>query len=320
MRETHQGIFHKPILLNESLKLLLVDPSGVYVDGTMGGGGHSEAILTHLNKKGKLVGIDRDGDAVAHCRERFHSFGARVHVVKGEFGKVDRLLAGLGFSKIHGFFLDLGVSSFQIDTKERGFSYLSDGPLDMRMDSSALTSAKDVIHDYSESHLEDIFFRYGEERYARRIARKIVEERKKRSIETTGALADLVRSIIPSKGHLKTLSRIWQAIRIEVNDEISQLKEGLERIIPFMIPGGRIVVLSYESLSDRLVKRFFRGEEPTFSRKDEPRPRSGCCFRVLTRRVVRPTEEEVRNNPRARSARLRAAERVMDSHSRNIEP
>jgi len=314
MKETHQRIFHKPILLNESLKLLLVDPSGIYVDGTMGGGGHSEAILMHLDKKGKLIGIDRDGDAIAHCRERFHSFGARVHIVKGEFGKVDCLLAGLGFSKIHGFFLDLGVSSFQIDTEERGFSYLSDGPLDMRMDSSAVASAKNVINDYSERHLEDIFFKYGEERYARRIARKIVEERKKRSIETTGALADLVRSITPSKGHLKTLSRIWQAIRIEVNDEISQLKEGLERIIPFLIPGGRIVVLSYESLSDRLVKRFFRGEEPTFSRKDEPKPRSVCCFRVLTRRVVRPTEEEVRNNPRARSARLRAAEKTTNRY------
>lgn len=306
-----QGVFHKPVLVESVLQFLLTDSSGTYVDGTVGGGGHSEAILRHLSQKGRLIGIDRDRDAVAFCQNRFSCFGERVKVVKGDFGDVDLLLTGLSISQIHGFFLDLGLSSFQVDTAERGFSYLADGPLDMRVDVSSLRSARDVVNTYSEQKLADIFYRFGEERFARGIARRIVEARIKRSIETTGALADLVRRSLPGHRQIKTLSRVWQAIRIEVNDELGQLRMGLEKVFPFLRPGARVVVISYHSLEDRLVKRFFRGEEATFSKKDVPRPGSGFGFRVLTRRVIRPQEAEIRDNSRARSARLRAAEKVV---------
>jgi len=307
-----QRVFHAPVLVDAVLEYLLTDLSGMYVDGTVGGGGHGEAILRRLDKGGKLIGIDRDREAVHFCKDRFSSYGKWVQIIHGDLGRVDLLFGEMGINKIDGFFLDLGVSSCQIDAAERGFSYLSDGPLDMRMDSSVSGSAGDIINGCSEQDLADIFFRYGEERFARRIARRVFEERKKGPIETTGALADVIRQITPVRWHTKTLSRTFQALRIEVNDELEQLKDGLEKVYPFLKTGGRVVVISYHSLEDRLVKRFFRGEYLSFSRSEVPRPGSGFRFRVLTRRVIRPSEEEIQGNSRARSARLRAAEKMQD--------
>lgn len=306
----HQITFHEPILLNESIQMLLTDRSGTYVDGTLGGGGHAEAVLKKLRREGRLIGIDRDDEAIAQCRQRLFSYGDRVSIVQGEIGEVDRLLDDMGVSQISGFLLDLGVSSHQIETVERGFSYLSNGPLDMRMDTSSTKSASDVINHYSEKDLTDIFSQYGEERRAHRIARRIVERRKRETIETTGELADIVRRVTPYRQQIKTLSRIWQGIRFEVNDELEQLRMGLEKVYSYLKIDGRIVVISYESLMDRMVKRFLRGEYATFMKKELPIRRPNFKFRVLTRRVIRPTEEEVRQNPRARSARLRIGEKI----------
>ena len=312
MMAEHQITFHEPILLNESIQMLITDRSGTYVDGTLGGGGHAEAILNKLGREGRLIGIDRDDEAIARCRQRLFSYGDRVSIVQGEFGEIDRLLDDMGVSQISGFFLDLGVSSHQIETVERGFSYLSNGPLDMRMDTSSAKNASDVITHYSEKDLTHIFSQYGEERHALRIARRIVERRKRDVIDTTGALADIVRHLTPYRQQIKTLSRIWQGIRFEVNNELEQLRMGLEKIYSYIKIGGRIVVISYESLMDRMVKRFLRGENATFMKKEYPIIRSNFKFRVLTRRVIRPTEEEVRQNPRARSARLRVGEKIVE--------
>lgn len=303
-----QRIFHVPALVDSVLTFLLTDVSGVYVDCTVGGGGHGEAILKRLSDDGRLVGMDRDGEAIAFCTHRFSSYGDRVQLIRGEVADVDILLADAGIDRVDGFFVDWGVSSYQIDTAERGFSYLMDGPLDMRMDQSAAMCAKDVINDYSEDGLIRIFWEYGEERLARRIARKIVDERKHTKIETTGMLAEVVQRVAPPRFRTKTLSRVFQAIRYEVNEEIKQLRMGLEKMVSFLRKEGRIVVISWESLTDRMVKRFFRGEEVTFSSREEPMPSGTVRFNVLTRRVVRPSEEEISRNPRARSARLRAAE------------
>ncbi len=303
-------LFHTPVLVDAVLQFLITNPSGIYVDGTVGGGGHSEAILKHLDKDGKLIGIDRDKDAVAYCQNRFSSYAGQVQILHGELAEIDHLLTEIGVEQIDGLLLDLGVSSYQIDVPERGFSYLLDAPLDMRMDRSKGKTARDIVNNYPEQQLADIFFQYGEERYGRRIAREIIKERKKKPIESTKELSDLIRKIIPHRWQIKTLSRVWQALRIEVNDELEQLRIGLKQIFPLLKSGGRIVVLSYESLTDRMVKRFFRGEEPSFSKKEIGILDSLFSFRVLTRRVVRPTEEEIKRNSRARSAKLRAAEKV----------
>ena len=312
-------IFHVPVLVKTVIHFLVVNPSGIYVDGTIGGGGHAEVILNCLHKKGRLIGIDQDADAVTCCQERFFSYGNRIRIFHEAFEYADRLLTDLGISEIDGFFLDLGVSSHQIDTRERGFSYLREGPLSMQMNSSTFLSAQEVINTYSERDLADIFFRYGEERFARRIARAVVRERGKNTIKTTGELAALVRRITPVRYHVKILSRIWQAIRIEVNDELGQLQRGLERIYPFLKTGARIVVISYHSLEDRFVKRFLRGENATFSQFERQIMKSEFYFQVLTHRVIRPTKEEIQRNPRARSARLRAAEKCLPANLKTAE-
>jgi len=302
--------FHTPVLVNEAMGLLITNPSGTYVDATAGGGGHSEAILRRLDNKGRLIGIDRDREAIAFCREKLQSDESRARFVHGDFKTMDRVLSELSIKRIDGFFLDLGVSSHQLERPERGFSYLTDGPLDMRMDNASTLTARDVINGYKEADLTDIFIRYGEERHARQIARKIVERRKKGAIETTEELVEVVARTVPYRYRIKTLSRVWQALRFEVNSELDQLRVGLEKAYAFLKIKGRIVVISYESLMDRMVKRFFRGQQPDFFRREEPISRPGYSFHVLTRRIIRPTEEEIKRNPRSRSARLRAAEKV----------
>jgi 16S rRNA (cytosine1402-N4)-methyltransferase len=318
MKRLHTAAFHVPILLHETVNLLLTDLDGIYIDGTVGGGGHSSEILRHLHKSGRLIGIDRDSDAVMYCREKFSKWPNQIQIVQGEIGEIDRILYGMHIMNVNGYLLDLGVSSHQIDSEKRGFSYLIDGPLDMRMDVSASVNALNIVNEYSEIQLANLFYNYGEERNSRRIARKIVEVRKKRPIETTGVLADIVRKTTSYRFQLKTLARIWQSIRIEVNNELEQLNASLEKIAPFLKPGGRIVVLSYESLTDRMVKRFLNGQGAQI-RKIDPFPSvQESDFQVITRRVVRPSEEEIKLNPRARSARLRAGEKRSRTNEREI--
>jgi 16S rRNA (cytosine1402-N4)-methyltransferase len=309
MDKMHQTHFHIPILLHETVTLLLTDLSGIYVDGTLGGGGHSSEILGRLYKSGRIVGIDRDSDAVMHCRKKFTNSN-HIHIVQGDIENIDRILDDLNIKQINGYLLDLGLSSHQIDSQERGFSYLTNGPLDMRMDVSLPVSARDIVNQYTEKDLADMFYHYGEERHSRRIARKIVEIRQKEDIRTTHDMAEVIRKITPFRFQVKTLARIWQSIRVEVNDEIKQLESSLKKVVPYLKPGGRIVVLSYESITDRIVKQFFRGPDMTYL-AGRPLPTiPDKVFRVLTRKIVRPDEEEIRNNPRARSARLRAAEKL----------
>lgn len=301
--------YHTPIMVNEVKHYLITNRSGTYIDATVGGGGYAAAILPDLNADARYIGIDRDPDAVQFCTDRFSHNSGRFSVHQGELGTIDEVLAEAGVGAVDGVLIDLGVSSYQIDTAGRGFSYLEDGPLDMRMDNTAPVSAADIVNGYSERELADVLYRFGEERKSRRIARRIVEKRAETPITTTAALAAAVKRAVPPAQHIKTFARVWQALRFAVNDELGQLRNGLERVYPLLKPQGRLVVLSYESLMDRLVKRFLRGDEPTFEKQSEPVPGTGWKFTVLTRKVVRPQEEEIRANPRARSARLRAGMR-----------
>jgi 16S rRNA (cytosine1402-N4)-methyltransferase len=304
------SFFHEPVLSKEVIKFLITDLSGIYVDGTVGGGGHSDLVLKQLSSEGKVIGIDRDKAAIDICRQRFSGYGDKISLMQGDFENVDLLLKELNISEIDGFLIDLGVSSYQIDNNERGFSYLKDGPLDMRMNPDKGKSAKEVINNYPQESLAAIFFNYGEERFSRRIARKIIEQRQKSTIETTLDLADLVRKITPGHKQIKTLSRIFQAVRIEVNDELGQLKRALERSYLLLKSGGRLVMITYHSLEARMVKRFFRGQEPTFSKQYLPKLESYYHFNILTRKSIFPSEEEIKHNQRARSAQLRAAEKL----------
>ncbi|MCK5148216.1 16S rRNA (cytosine(1402)-N(4))-methyltransferase RsmH [bacterium] len=303
--------YHIPVLRDRVIELLLTDSEGMYVDGTVGGGGYIEAILPHLKGNARILGVDRDPEAITFCEERFKDNKQFFQCIQGDLGNIDLALDKAGIDKIHGFLLDLGISSHQIDVAERGFAYMQDGPLDMRMDTNAPLTAEVVINNYDEAGIADCFYYYGEERYARRLARRVIAARREAPIQSTRQLADIIRKSVPDRYEIKTLARIWQALRVEVNDELGQLKAGLEKIYPRLVTGARVVVLSYESLSDRLVKRFFRGERPDW-RRDESRfpPEKTFFFNVLTRRVERPGEEELQMNPRSRSAKLRAAEKI----------
>ncbi len=302
--------YHQPVLAPEAAAFLVWNPSGVYADCTLGGGGHSEQILKCLDDHGRIIGIDRDPEAIAFSRKRLAESGDNIRFFQSAFGDIDRVVHESGEAALDGLLLDLGVSSHQIDSAARGFSYLQDGPLDMRMDPELNMTASDVIQSYSESALADLFFYYGEERRSRQIARLIAAARDKETISTTGRLTALVRSRIPDHMANKTLARIFQSLRIEVNSELKQLETVLVKGGELLKSGGRMVVISYHSLEDRLVKRFFRNEPLSFIRQDMVEALGPKTFRMLHKKVVRAGEDECRTNPRARSARLRAAEKL----------
>jgi len=309
MRMRHETGFHEPVMVQEVVSFLVARRNGVIVDGTLGGGGHSEHILQRLQSGGRLIGIDRDAEAVATSRQRL-GHDHRITIVQGAHGAIDAILNQLGVSQIDGLLLDLGVSSFQIDSRERGFSYqMDDTPLDMRMDSELAVTAEDILLHYSDQRLADLFFYYGEERRSRQIARRVVAARKMAPLRFAGDLMRIIRQATPPAHRIKTLARIWQALRIEVNDELGQLCDALVKGYRLLTPGGRMVVLCYESLSDRMVKRFFRGEEPTYEKETPMQPFARYAMTPLTRRVMRPDPDEVKRNSRARSARLRAGEK-----------
>ena len=306
---------HESVLLQECVRYLDIDPAGIYVDGTLGMGGHAEAVAQKLTS-GLLIGIDRDDRALASSRERLAGFGNKVRLVKGSFGDLSQILDSLGVSQVNGMLFDLGVSSPQLDDKSRGFSYMQDAPLDMRMDETAPLTARDVLNTYSEAELRSIFWRYGEERYAGRIAEAVVAARQTTPLETTGQFVEIIRSTMPAaalreKQH--PAKRCFQAVRIEVNDELGQLERMLDQAPDRLAVGGRLCVISFHSLEDRLVKEAIRKREngctcpPDF-------PVCTCGFvktlRSVTRKPVIPGGEELARNPRARSARLRIAEKV----------
>ena len=303
---------HRPVMLGEVLAALRPRDGGIYVDGTFGAGGYSRALLEAAHCT--VWGIDRDPAAVAGADRLVGEFAGRLTVLAGRYGEMDRLLAARGVNEAHGVALDLGVSSMQIDDPERGFSFRHDGPLDMRMDGAG-PSAADVVNGSDEGALAALISELGEERRARRVARAIVKARSERPITRTGELAAIVRGVVRAAADgIDPATRTFQALRIHVNDELGELERGLgaaERLLP---PGGRIAVVSFHSLEDRMVKRFLvarSGRRPRPSRHAPPSPDGGApTLRPLARKALRPSADEVAANPRARSARLRSAERT----------
>jgi 16S rRNA (cytosine1402-N4)-methyltransferase len=286
-------------LLDVLLELLQPSPGGVYVDVTLGGGGHGEAILDRASPSGVLVGIDRDLDALRHARERLSRFGDRLRLVHGSFGELGRLLDEQGLAEVSGILADLGLSSSQLRDPERGFSFAREGPLDMRFDRSQPVTAAELLNTLDQRELADAIFRFGEERRSRAIARRIVL---RRPLRVTSELRRAVVSVLgpARRGGIDPATRTFQALRIAVNQELEALEKLLAQGPERLRLGGRMVVISYHSLEDRATKRSFA----SLARSEPPR------FRLLTRRPLRPEEEEVNRNPRARSARLRALERI----------
>jgi 16S rRNA (cytosine1402-N4)-methyltransferase len=308
--------YHEPVLIREVLESLDLKPSGIYVDGTVGGGGHAQAILAATEPDGIVIGIDRDDDALSESARVLEAFGTRTFLVKGNYADMKGILSRLGMERVDGIVLDLGVSSHQLETAGRGFSFTKPAPLDMRMDRDAPWNARELVNTADPRELKRILRDYGEELQAGRIARAIVERRKAGPIETTDELASIVASAMPARmshGRIHPATRTFQALRIAVNDELESLHRGIASGIDSLKEGGRFSVISFHSLEDRMVKDLFRDASrgctcprdlPVCACGGKPR------LRVITRKPVRPGEEEVEHNPRARSAKLRTAERI----------
>lgn len=302
---------HQPIMLNECIENLNIKKDGIYVDGTMGGAGHSSKIVEKL-ESGLLIGIDRDLEALEASKKRLKDYG-NVKYVHGRHEDILEHLSALGIDRIDGVLLDLGISSYQIDEGARGFSYTKDAELDMRMDQTQELSAKDIVNGYSIEELEKIFFEYGEEKFSKRIAERIAQARKIKTIETTYELADIVRSAVP-KDAVNSFKRIFQALRIEVNGELKELKKAILDIASVLNDGGRICIITFHSLEDRIVKEtFLELQGKCTCPKDFPK--CVCGFKsygkVITRKPIVPTEQEIEENPRSKSAKLRVFERII---------
>ncbi|MBL0941190.1 MAG: 16S rRNA (cytosine(1402)-N(4))-methyltransferase RsmH [Alphaproteobacteria bacterium] len=304
---------HIPVMVQEVVSGLMPHDGGIYVDGTFGQGGYSQAILMAANCQ--VWGIDRDPEAVKIGHEFEQKWPARFNMIKGRFGDMTQLLAERALEKVDGIALDLGVSSPQLDELDRGFSFRLDGPLDMRMEKTGLTAA-DLVNELSEQELADIIYEFGEERYSRRIARKIVAVRKAADITRTFELADLVRSVVPrEKRDLDPATRTFQALRIKVNEELKELDNGLKASEILLKPRGRLAIVSFHSLEDRRIKNFLKDHSRFVSQPNRHAPITSQpiippTFLHVSRKAIRPMEEEVRANPRARSAKLRVAERT----------
>lgn len=307
---------HKSVLLRETIEGLRIRPDGVYVDGTMGGGGHAYEICRRLSENGRYIGIDQDEAAILAAGERLKEFGSQVRIVRSNYGNIRKVLEELGQARVDGILLDLGVSSYQIDSPERGFSYMEDAPLDMRMDQRAPLSAKEIVNTYSEGDLYRIIRDYGEDAFAKNIAKHMVKERQKKEIETTGELAAIIEGAIPARVRWKgghPAKKTFQAIRIECNQELEVLTSSLGDMIERLKPGGRLAVITFHSLEDRIVKTRFKTEEnPCTCPPDFPVCVCGKVSRgrVVTRKPIVPSEEEIQENSRAKSAKLRIFERA----------
>lgn len=309
---------HKPVLLDELIELLDPQPTGVYVDATVGDGGHAGAVCARLSREGKLIGIDRDVESLRRAWNNLKDYEGRFLLEKGNFGSLESIVRKTGHEKVDGIILDLGISSNQVDQPGRGFSYHKDGPLDMRMDREMPETAADLVRMSSEHELTRIFRDYGEERWASRIASFITEYQKQQEIKTTAELVRIVKSAVPAGARQKgahPARRCFQALRIAINKELKELEEVLPQCVRLLGEGGKICVISYHSLEDRLVKNYFRNKSETC-----------CCppgmpecickkepgLHLVTRRPLRPSKDEILSNPRSRSARLRVAIRVLN--------
>lgn len=302
---------HIPIMLNQVIEGLDIKPNGIYVDGTLGGGGHSYEIAKRLVNDGKLIGIDQDEAAIKAAGARLSEFSDRVTIVRSNYAQMVSVLQSLGIEQVDGILLDLGVSSHQLDNAERGFSYMEDAPLDMRMDRRQEKTARDIVNYYSQAELTRIIREYGEDKFAAKIAAKIMASRENKPIETTGELAEIIKSAIPMKYRLTgghPAKRTFQAIRIELNRELGVLEESIEGMLDILSDGGRMAVITFHSLEDRIVKTAFRkAESPCTCPSDFPICVCGKKSKgfVVSRKPVVPSDEEMERNPRAKSSKLR---------------
>lgn len=306
---------HTSVLLEETVEGLAVKPDGTYVDATLGGGGHAFEVCRRLSSKGSFIGIDQDAAAIEAAKARLSDFGEKVTIVRSNYCDLKSRLRELGVDRVDGIVLDLGVSSYQLDTADRGFSYRVDAPLDMRMDQRQARTARDIVNNYSEMELYRVIRDYGEDKFAKNIAKHIVQERKEHPIETTGQLNEVIRRAIPMKiqktgGHPS--KRTFQAIRIELNRELDVLKDSLDEMIDMLNPRGRICIITFHSLEDRIVKSAFRkNENPCTCPSHFPVCVCGKVSKgkVVTRKPILPTVEEMESNSRSKSAKLRIFER-----------
>lgn len=310
------GFQHVSVLLNETIEQLAIKENGIYVDGTLGGGGHAGEVLARLGDCGRLIGIDQDGAAIEAAGQHLASYGDKVTIVRSNYSAMPEVLHELGIQAVDGILLDLGVSSYQLDTAERGFTYREDVPLDMRMDQRQSRTARDIVNEYSEMELYRIIRDYGEDRFAKNIARHIVTAREKKPIETTGELTEVIKAAIPMKVRMKgghPSKRTFQAIRIELNQELDVLKNTLDAMIDLLNDHGRICIITFHSLEDRIVKNIFNTNE----RPCTCPPSFPVCVcgkkskgKVITRKPILPGEEELAVNSRSGSAKLRVFERI----------
>ena len=300
---------HISVLLDETIDGLDIKPDGIYVDGTLGGGGHSYEILKRLSPKGRLIGIDQDGEALKAAGERLKEFENQITLVRSNYCEIDKVLKELNVEKVDGILLDIGVSSYQLDNLERGFSYKSDAPLDMRMDTRQELTAADVVNTYSENELFKIIKDYGEDKFAKNIAKHIVLARKEKPLETTKELSEVIKRAIPMKVQAKgghPAKKTFQAIRIEVNQELTVLKESIDKMIDLLKPNGRICIITFHSLEDRIVKTKFReNENPCTCPPNFPVCVCGkkSKGKVITRKPIIPSEDEIEENKRAKSSK-----------------
>ena len=309
------GFEHKSVLLDETIEALDIRPDGIYVDGTLGGGGHSYEICRRLSDKGRLIGIDQDAAAIEAAKKRLGEFGDKVTVIRSNYCDMRKELAAMGIAAVDGIVLDLGVSSYQLDTADRGFTYREDAPLDMRMDQRQEMTARDIVNEYSETELYRIIRDYGEDKFAKNIAKHIVSARQNKEIETTGELIQIIKAAIPMKiravgGH--PAKKTFQAIRIELNRELEVLENSLDGMIELLRENGRICVITFHSLEDRIVKNSFRrNENPCICPKNFPVCVCGRASkgRVVTRQPIVPGVAELEENKRAKSSKLRVFER-----------
>ena len=307
---------HKSVLLEETIRNLKVKPDGIYVDGTLGGGGHAYEVCRQLSAKGSLIGIDQDEAAIEAAGERLQEFGDRVTIIRSNYCNMKKELQKIGITSVDGITLDLGVSSFQLDNAERGFTYREDVPLDMRMDQRGSRTARDIVNTYTENELYRVLRDYGEEKFAKKIARNICTARTDKPIETTGELIELIKQSIPMKmravgGH--PAKKTFQAIRIELNQELEVFRNSLDDMIELLNDGGRICIITFHSLEDRIVKTIFkRNENPCTCPPDFPVCVCGkmSMGKVITRKPILPNEEEIAENKRSKSAKLRVFERI----------
>ncbi|MDH2315021.1 16S rRNA (cytosine(1402)-N(4))-methyltransferase RsmH [Fusobacterium nucleatum] len=307
--------YHIPVLYYETLDNLVINPDGIYIDCTLGGGSHSEGILERLSDKGLLISIDQDTNAIEYSKKRLEKFGSKWKVFKGNFENIDTIAYMAGVDKVDGILMDIGVSSKQLDDPKRGFSYRYDVKLDMRMNTEQKISAYDVVNTYSEEQLSKIIFEYGEERHARKIAKLIVEERKSSPIEKTSDLIALIKRAYPERASKHPAKKTFQAIRIEVNRELEVLENAMSKAVKLLKVGGRLAIITFHSLEDRIVKNKFK-DLATACKCPKDIPICVCGgvkkFEIITKKPIIPIDDELKNNNRAHSSKLRILERILD--------